>query len=99
MLNHSELVKLLEEWTRAEIAARILPMNIRTACDYYEIKIGKEEEIREELFGTSSLVELADKFGLLRKTRVVEQPRSRLPQPPKIKRRSSVGSSKGKGFF
>lgn len=61
------LLKLYEQITRADIMSRLGPL----ACtaDYASIKIVKENELREYLYGTSSLVELGNKFGLLKSKR------------------------------
>lgn len=61
------LLALYEQITRVDIMSRLgrLAGNI----DYAGIKIDKEDELREYLYGTSNLVELGDKFGLLKSKR------------------------------
>jgi hypothetical protein len=48
--------------------ARLGPVQtISVAVDYFEIKMKKDEEILELLYGTSSHVDLGLKWGLLKK--------------------------------
>ena len=58
------LHELIEQWTRAEVMARIAPINTSDATDYYMIKLKKEDAIRKLLYGMSGLVELGDYFKL-----------------------------------
>ena len=53
------LVQLLEQWTRAEIMARMAPLPWPEWGDYFATALKKVEEIRDLLFGTSQLVDLA----------------------------------------
>ena len=60
-----KLHSLIEQWTRADVMARLGPLQ-NDAC-YAHTTVKKADEIRELVFGTSSLVELAEKFGIRRK--------------------------------
>jgi len=62
-----KLLKLLEQWTRAEIVARFGQFDNLEFADYYIIKIEKADEIRRFLYDTDNLVELGERWGLLRK--------------------------------
>lgn len=59
-----ELVKLLEEWTRYEIAARLLPIHTNVCCDYYRRMLERENEIRTLLYGECDLIKLATVLGV-----------------------------------
>jgi len=64
----NQVYKLIEEWTVAEIKAR-LGYHIPDCIDYYNLKVQKEDKLRELLYGTSNLVELGGLFGLLNQNR------------------------------
>ena len=57
-------LKLYEQITRAEILSRLGP--ICSDVDYAMIKIQKENELREYLYGTPDLVKLGENWGLLK---------------------------------
>jgi len=64
----SKLIELLEQWTRAEIMARLghtpqvtMPTDW---CGYWHDKVDLEDKIRQFIFGTSDLVQLAKRFNL-----------------------------------
>ena len=59
------IIKLLEHHARSEIMARLGPPNIKDYCDNYMVSVDKIDEIREFVFGTSSLAELGERWGLL----------------------------------
>lgn len=63
-----ELKRKLIEWTKAETVARHAPFSTKDsrfiACAATKLDI--EDEIRVMLFGTSDLVELGEKWGLLK---------------------------------
>lgn len=61
-----ELLKLIEEWTRAEIMARFGRFDNLEFADYAMIKLEKEDEIRQLVFGESELVVLAERWGLIK---------------------------------
>ena len=66
-MRKSEAIKvyeLLEQWTRADVMSRMGRFDNLEFADYAMIKIEKENEIRELLYGTSNIAELYDKFGL-----------------------------------
>lgn len=58
------LITLIEEWTRYEIAARLLPLQTKLCIDYYRRMLEKENEIRELLYGESDLPKLARLLGM-----------------------------------
>ena len=61
-LKRKRLLKLIKEWTKSEVLAR---QGVGIAyAEFSMVMIEKEDEIRELLYGTSSLVELGRKFGL-----------------------------------
>lgn len=61
-----ELLKLIEQWTRAEIMARFGRFNNLEFADYARIEVEKRDEIRRLVFGTDNLVELGDNWGMLK---------------------------------
>ena len=61
-----QLLDLIEQWTRAEIVARLVPFDNKEFANYAQIQIEKENEIRRLIFGTDDLVELGIKWNLLK---------------------------------
>jgi len=64
----TKLHKLLGQWTRAEILARLLPLG-ESEIDYNAIMLEKENEIREYLYGSSDLVKLGLEWKIINKRR------------------------------
>ena len=64
-----ELLSLIEQWTRAEIMARLGRFDNLEYLDYAQIQIEKEDEIRELVFGTSDILVLNDMWGLVKSKR------------------------------
>ena len=64
-----KLWQLVEQWTRAEVMARLGRFDNLEFADYYEIKLKKEDEIRELVLGTSNQVELAQRWNMIKKKR------------------------------
>jgi hypothetical protein len=62
VVDTARLLKLLEQWTRAEIISRHGPQDMMRICSHGVLE--KQEEIRELVFGTSDLFKLSTKFGL-----------------------------------
>lgn len=60
----ARLLTLIEEWTRYEIAARLLPLQTNICCDYYRGMLEKADEIRVLLYRESGLNELAHIVGI-----------------------------------
>lgn len=60
----ARIIPLLEEWTRYEIAARLLPLQTNLCIDYYRRMLEKEDEIRYLLYGSSDLPTLAKLLGM-----------------------------------
>jgi len=63
------LLKLLEQWTRAEIMARFGPFQSLEYAEYFTIKTYKENAIRRLLFGNDNISELGVEWGLLKRKR------------------------------
>jgi hypothetical protein len=61
-----KIIKLLEQHTRAEIFARLVPFRDTEYADYYTISLEKMDELREYIFGSSNLVILGKKWGILK---------------------------------
>lgn len=61
------IISLIEEATRAEVLARFGRFDNLEFADWFMIKIEKQEELLKYIFGTSSLVELGNRWGLLTK--------------------------------
>lgn len=64
-----ELLKLIEQWTRAEIMARFGRFDSLEFGDYARVEIEKRDEIRQLVFGESELIVLAEKWGLVKSKR------------------------------
>lgn len=60
------LYALIEQEARAEIMARLGPVGFPEYADYFMIAVKKRDEIRELMFGTSDLVMLGERWGLLK---------------------------------
>ncbi len=61
-----KILKLIEEWTRADVMARIGPSAGLEFADWYTIKLEKADELRELIFGTSCIVELGKLFDIIK---------------------------------
>ena len=62
------ILELIEQATRAEILARFGRFDNLEFTDWYMIRLKKQEELLEYIFGTSSLVELGHRWSLLKRT-------------------------------
>lgn len=59
-----KLLKLIEEQTRADVIARLVPFDNLGYGDYAMTSIKKIDEIRKFIYGTDNLVRLADIFNI-----------------------------------
>ncbi len=59
-----KLLKLIEEQTRAEVVARLVPFDNLEYINYAITTHEKTDEIRKFIYGTDNLVELADIFNI-----------------------------------
>ena len=62
-----KLHKLLKQWTKAEIVARLVPFANLQFIDYALKGRKKIDAIRKLLYGTSDIGELGERWGLLEK--------------------------------
>ena len=60
-----ELLKLVEQWTRAETIARHGHFDNKGFTDYANIQVDKKDEIRRLVFGTDDLLALGVRWGIL----------------------------------
>lgn len=67
-----QIYKLIEQWTRAEIMARLGQLGI-SSIDFMAIKIEKENEIRKLLFGSDNLVVLGKKWNLFKNEKIQQK--------------------------
>ena len=84
---YKKLLKLVKEWTRAEVMARSPITNFPAYAEYFTVKIDKEDEIRELLFGTSNLIEIGDNLGLTKakgKKRVTKTKNKKLRESQRV---------------
>lgn len=72
-----ELLRLIEEWTRAEIMARVGRFDNLEYLDYARIQIDKKDEIRRLVFDTDDILALAERWGLIKEK----------PRRPKMKQK------------
>jgi hypothetical protein len=63
---YKKIKKLINQQTRAEIMARFGQFNNLDFANYAYRKVELDDEIRVFLFGTSDLVELGERWGLLK---------------------------------
>ena len=61
-----QLLKLLEQSTRAEIMARLGLKDAEGCSNYYGIKTETDDKIKRLVFGTSNLADLGLQWGLLK---------------------------------
>ncbi len=61
-----KLLNLIEQWTRAEIMARLGRFDNLEFVDYAQVQVEKRDEIRRLVFGTDNLVELNKRWGLVK---------------------------------
>ena len=60
------IIALVEQSTRAEILARLAPISFPKYGEWAMVKIDKDSELREYIFGTSNLIQLGIRWGLLK---------------------------------
>ena len=60
-----QLITLIEQWTRAEIIARLGKFDNKGHIDYAEIQVKKKDEIRKLAFGDDDLVKLGEAWGII----------------------------------
>ena len=77
-----KLVKLIEQWTRADVMSRMGRFDNLEFADYAQIKLEKEDKIRELLFDESEIAVLAERWGMIKK-----RDRKRISEKKKKKRR------------
>jgi len=77
-----KLVRLIEQWTRADVMSRMGRFDNLEFADYAQIKLEKEDKIRELLFDESEIAILAERWGMIKK-----QDRKRILEKKKKKRR------------
>lgn len=58
----AKLLMLLEQWTRADVMSRLGPLDLMSVCALEAVK--KADEVKMLLYGTCSLMKLAEKFGI-----------------------------------
>ncbi len=61
------ILKLIEESARAEVLARLGRFDNLEFADWYKIHLEKHEELLKYVFGTSSLVELGERWRIIKK--------------------------------
>lgn len=61
-----ELIKLIEEWTRAEVLARFGRFDNLEYLDHARIEVEKRDEIRRLVFDTGDLIVLGVRWEMLK---------------------------------
>lgn len=79
----TKLLNLIEQWTRAEIMSRF--SDFPRCGDFYATKLDKENEIRELVFDSSILLELAERWELVQEGRNNGKEKSKKGKKSKIK--------------
>jgi len=79
---YKKLLKLVQEWTEAEVKARSPAYDFPEYAQYVVEQHDKENEIRELLYGTDNLISIGIKLGL--------------PVEPKRKKKGRVKKNKNK---
>jgi hypothetical protein len=72
-----ELYSLIEQQTRCYIMARLKPLGWQEAADYDLMAREKLDKIRELMFGTSNLVELGQRWGIVEKYKQKQKQKTR----------------------
>jgi len=60
-----KLIRLIREWTRADVVSRLGAFERPVWLEAAQTKLDKEEEIRELVLGTSDFIVLGARWGLL----------------------------------
>lgn len=77
-----KILQLIEEETRYEIIARLVPMHQNDFTCYANKQIEKKDELRKLVFGSSCLVELGMRWGILeQRSTKKHKPKSKQTQP------------------
>ncbi len=80
------ILKLLKQITKAEILSRLGRFDNLEFADYAMIKIEKMNELLEYAYGTSSLLKLGKKWGLLEEKTIREKKTARKKNKKKRKK-------------
>lgn len=72
-----ELLKLVEQWTRAEVMARFGRFDNLEFAQHAVWQIEKADEIRRLVFGTDDLVVLGARWGILEERKKEEKRRKK----------------------
>jgi len=83
------ILDLINQWTRCEIIARLGKFNNLGFGEYAKMKIEKADELRKLIYGTSNLVKLGERWGLLKRKEVKETPRRKKVKRKETKRKKS----------
>lgn len=67
------IIKLIEEGARAEVLARLGKFKNLEFADWYKIHLDRRVELLKYVFGTSSLLELAEMWGITEQLEKSEQ--------------------------
>jgi len=57
--------------------ARFGPFHTLEYADWFRVKLEKEDEMRKLLFGTSNLVDINDKLGLVKRKKMKKRKKSK----------------------
>lgn len=72
-----ELLKLIEQWTRAEVMARFGRFDNLEFGDYAMIEVEKRDEIRRLIFGTDDMLVLGARWNMLKERQKEEKRRKK----------------------
>ena len=61
-----ELLNLIDQWTAAEIMARLGQISTVEWADFFKLVLKKKDEMRQLIYGESDLVKLGKLFGILK---------------------------------
>jgi len=67
-----KLRDLVEQWTRADVMSRMGRFDNLEFANYAMIKLEKENEIRQLLFGESEIVKLAEMWNMIPKRKRIK---------------------------
>lgn len=91
------IVELVKQATKCEIIARLGHFDNLGFADYYSKAIEITDEIREYIFGTSDMVVLGERWGILKShEEIAQEKRSVARYDRKSKRRKMLKAKFGK---
>jgi hypothetical protein len=95
--DRKELYRLIEQWTRCELCYRFGAMGVPEFMQGHADHMDYEDKIRDLMFGTHDMLELATRWGIVRPLPKAQHKTEDVKDKPKPKGLSHEQRSKRRG--